>query len=157
MICLGLVIGIILIILGFCIKCFSNKKFINSLYRADLDEIFQALGAVVLAISIVVGLILCAFYTASGSIIDKKIAMYEEENVKIENSIDIIVKEYQEYEVGMYDTMTAAMLFPELSSNTLVQKQIEIYVNNNQQIKALKADKLNHDLYGWWLYFKNGD
>lgn len=157
MICLGLVIGIILIILGFCIKCFSNKKFINSLYRADLDEIFQALGAVVLAISIVVGLILCAFYTASGSIIDKKIAMYEEENVKIENSIDIIVKEYQEYEVGMYDTMTAAMLFPELSSNTLVQKQIEIYVNNNQQIKALKADRLNHDLYGWWLYFKNGD
>lgn len=157
MICLGLVIGIILIILGFCIKCFSNKKFINSLYRADLDEIFQALGAVVLAISMVLGLILCAFYTASGSIIDKKITMYEEENIKIENSIDIIVKEYQEYEVGMYDTMTAAMLFPELSSNTLVQKQIEIYVNNNQQIKALKADKLNHDLYGWWLYFKNGD
>ena len=157
MICLGLVIGIILIILGFCIKCFSNKKFISSLYHADLDEIFQALGAVVLAISIIVGLILCGFYTASGSIIDKKIAMYEEENVKIENSIDIIVKEYQEYEVGMYDTMTAAMLFPELASNTLVQKQIEIYVNNNQQIKTLKANKLNRDLYGWWLFFKNGD
>lgn len=157
MICLGLAIGIILIILGFCIKCFTGNKFISSLYHADLDEIFQAIGAVVLAISIIVGLILCGFYTASGSIIDKKIAMYEEENVKIENSIDIIVKEYQEYEVGMYDTMTAAMLFPELASNTLVQKQIEIYVNNNQQIKALKANKLNRDLYGWWLYFKNGD
>ena len=157
MICLGLAIGIILIILGFCIKCFTGNKFISSLYHADLDEIFQAIGAVVLAISIIVGLILCGFYTASGSIIDKKIAMYEEENVKIENSIDVIVKEYQEYEVGMYDTMTAAMLFPELASNTLVQKQIEIYVNNNQQIKALKANKLNRDLYGWWLYFKNGD
>ena len=57
----------------------------------------------------------------------------------------------------MYDTMTAAMLFPELTSNTLVQKQIEIYVNNNQQIKELKVNKLNHDLYGWWLFFKNGD
>ena len=157
MICLGLGIGFILIILGFCIKCFTGNKFISSLYHADLDEIFQAIGAVVLAISIIVGLILCGFYTASGSIIDKKIAMYEEENVKIENSIDIIVKEYQEYEVGMYDTMTAAMLFPELASNTLVQKQIEIYVNNNQQIKALKANKLNRDLYGWWLFFKNGD
>ena len=157
MICLGLAIGIILIILGFCIKCFTGNKFISSLYRADLDEIFQTIGAVVLAISIIVGVVLCVFYTASGSIIDKKIAMYEEENVKIENSIDVIVKEYQEYEVGMYDTMTAAMLFPELASNTLVQKQIEIYVNNNQQIKALKANKLNRDLYGWWLYFKNGD
>ena len=157
MICLGLGIGIILIILGFCIKCFTGNKFISSLYHADFDEIFQGIGAVVLAISIIVGLIVCGFYTASGSILDTKIAMYEEENVKIENSIDIIVKEYQEYEVGMYDTMTAAMLFPELASNTLVQKQIEIYVNNNQQIKALKANKLNRDLYGWWLFFKNGD
>lgn len=157
MICLGLGIGIILIILGFCIDFLSYKKFINSLYHADLNEIFKALGVIILAISIIIGLILCGFYTASGSIIDKKIAMYEEENVKIENSIDIIVKEYQEYEVEMYDTMTAAMLFPELASNTLVQKQIEIYVNNNQQIKALRENKLNHNLYGWWLFFKNGD
>ena len=157
MICLGLGIGIILIILGFSIDCLSGKKFISSLYHADLDAGFKALGVVILVIAMVIGLILCGFYTASGSIVDKKIAMYEEENVKIENSIDIIVKEYQEYETEMYDTMTAAMLFPELSSNTLVQKQIEIYVNNNQQIKVLKAEKLNHNLYGWWLFFKNGD
>lgn len=157
MICLGLVIGIILITLGFCIKCFCSNKFISSLYHADLDEIFRAIGAIVLVIAMIIGLILCAFYTASGSVIDKKIAMYEEENIKIENSIDIIVKEYQEYETEMYDTMTAAMLFPELTSNTLVQKQIEIYVNNNQQIKVLKVNKLNHDLFGWWLFFKNGD
>ena len=157
MICLGLGIGIILMILGFSIDCLSGKKFISSLYHADLDAGFKALGVVILVIAMVIGLILCGFYTASGSIVDKKIAMYEEENVKIENSIDIIVKEYQEYETEMYDTMTAAMLFPELSSNTLVQKQIEIYVNNNQQIKVLKAEKLNHNLYGWWLFFKNGD
>lgn len=157
MICLGLGIGIILIILGFCIDCLSDKKFINSLYRADLNEVFKAIGAIILVVSIIFGLILCAFYTTSGSIIDKKIVMYEEENIKIENSIDIIVKEYQEYEVEMYDTMTAAMLFPELTSNTLVQKQIGIYVDNNQQIKALKGNKLNHNLYGWWLFFKNGD
>lgn len=157
MICLGLGIGIILIILGFCIKCFTDNKFISSLYHADLDAGFKVLGLMILIIAMVVGLVLCGFYTASGSIVDKKISMYEEENIKIENSIDIIVKEYQEYEAEMYDTMTAAMLFPELASNTLVQKQIEIYVNNNQQIKILRAEKLNHNLYGWWLFFKNGD
>ena len=157
MICLGLAIGIILIILGFCIKCFTGNKFISSLYHADLDNIFKALGLTILVIVITFGLILCGFYTSSGSIVDEKIAMYEEENIKIENQIDIIVKEYQKYEVEVYDTMTAAMLFPELASNTLVQKQIEIYVNNNQQIKALKENKLNHNLYGWWLFFKNGD
>ena len=25
------------------------------------------------------------------------------------------------------------------------------------QIKALKEEKLKHELYGWWLFFKNGD
>ena len=157
MICLGLGIGITLVVLGFCIDCLSDKKFMSSLHYADLDNIFKALGLTILVIVIAFGLVLCCFYTTSGSIVDEKIAMYEEENIKIENQIDIIVKEYQKYEVEVYDTMTAAMLFPELTSNTLVQKQIEIYVNNNQQIKALKEEKLKHELYGWWLFFKNGD
>lgn len=157
MICLGLGIGIILIVLSFCIDYLQNKRTIGWLYNTDLDNIFRALGLTILVIVIAFGLILCGFYTASGSIVDEKIAMYEEENIKIENQIDIIVKEYQKYEVEVYDTMTAAMLFPELTSNTLVQKQIEIYVNNNQQIKALKEEKFKHKLYGWWLFFKNGD
>ena len=157
MICLILGIGIIFIILGFCINCLSDKKFISLLYHADLDEVFKVIGTIISVVTIALGLVLCCFYTSSGSIVDKKIAMYEEENIRIENSIDIIVKEYQEHETEMYDIMTAAMLFPELTSNTLVQKQIEIYVNNNQQIKALKTEKLKHELYGWWLFFKNGD
>ena len=157
MICLGLGIGITLVVLGFCIDCLQDKKFIGLLHNTDLDNIFKALGLTILVIVIAFGLVLCCFYTTSGSIVDKKIAMYEEENIKIENQIDTIVKEYQKYEVEVYDTMTAAMLFPELTSNTLAQKQIEIYVNNNQQIKALKAEKLKHELYGWWLFFKNGD
>ena len=157
MICLGLGIGITLVVLGFCIDCFQNKRIIGLLHNTDLDNIFKALGLTILVIVIAFGLVLCGFYTTSGSIVDKKITMYEEENIKIENQIDIIVKEYQKYEVEVYDTMTAAMLFPELTSNTLVQKQIEIYVNNNQQIKALKTEKFKHELYGWWLFFKNGD
>ena len=157
MICLGLGIGITLVVLGFCIDCLQDKKFIGLLHNTDLDNIFKALGLTILVIVIAFGLVLCCFYTTSGSIVDKKIAMYEEENIRIENQIDTIVKEYQKYEVEVYDTMTAAMLFPELTSNTLVQKQIEIYVNNNQQIKALKTEKFKHELYGWWLFFKNGD
>ena len=157
MICLGLGIGITLIVLSFYIDYLQNKRTIGWLYNTDLDNIFKALGLTILVIVIAFGLILCSFQTSSGSIVDEKIAMYEEENIKIENQIDIIVKEYKKYEVEVYDTMTAAMLFPELTSNTLVQKQIEIYVNNNQQIKELKAEKLKHELYGWWLFFKNGD
>ena len=157
MICLGLGIGITLVVLGFCIDCLQDKKFIGLLHNTDLDNIFKALGLTILVIVIAFGLVLCCFYTTSGSIVDKKIAMYEEENIRIENQIDTIVKEYQKYEVEVYDTMTAAMLFPELTSNTLVQKHIKIYVNNNQQIKALKTEKFKHELYGWWLFFKNGD
>ena len=85
MICLILGIGIIFIILGFCIDCLSDKKFISSLHYADLDTIFKVLGLTILVIVIVFGLILCGLYTSSGSIVDEKIAMYEEENIKIEN------------------------------------------------------------------------
>ena len=85
MICLGLGIGIILIVLGFCIDCLSDKKFMSSLHYADLDNIFKALGLTILVVVIAFGLVLCCFYTSSGSIVDEKIAIYEEENIKIEN------------------------------------------------------------------------
>ena len=85
MIYLGLGIGITLVVLGFCIDCLQDKKFIGLLHNTDLDNIFKALGLTILVIVIAFGLVLCCFYTTSGSIVDEKIAMYEEENIKIEN------------------------------------------------------------------------
>ena len=92
-------------------------------------------------------------------VMDEKIAMYQEENAYIENQIDMVVKQYQEYETDIFESanvdspMVLVSLYPELKADTLVQEQIDIYVANNQKIKELKEKKINGNVYRWWLYF----
>jgi len=91
--------------------------------------------------------------------IDQKIKMYEEENSRIEKSVDVIVKGYMEFEASTYtglkdkDAISLVSLFPELKSDSLVQQQIEIYVANNQKIKGLKENKIDLSAAKWKLYF----
>lgn len=94
------------------------------------------------------------------SVIDEKIAMYEEQNADIEEQIEAVVKQYQEYESGIMTEIgdkdsyiTLVSLYPELKADALVGKQIEVYLNNNENIAALKNQKLNERVYRWWLYF----
>ena len=94
---------------------------------------------------------------------DKKIAMYQEENTKIEQDITTIVKDYMNYEKDTYkiaseqidgsSLLVLTELYPDLKSNELVKKQIEIYTENNNKIKQLKEEKINNQMCKWWLYF----
>lgn len=94
------------------------------------------------------------------SIIDERIAMYEEQNAEIEEQIETVVKQYQEYESGIMTKIgdkdsyiTLVSLYPELKADELVSKQIEVYLNNNKTIVELKNQLLNEKIYRWWLYF----
>ena len=95
----------------------------------------------------------------TGHTIDSKIAMYEEENKSIENSIDITVKSFMDYEASTYqeikdkDGIDLVALFPKLKSDTLVQKQIEVYLANNDKLKELKEKKIDLSKAKWKLYF----
>lgn len=132
-------------------------------YKLDDDEdaigvVFQIVGTVVIMLSTIVSIVLliCVLNRVD---IDKKIALYEEENTKIEQQIADTVKQYQEYETGIFtevapeSSITLVTLYPELKSDTLVQSQIEVYVENNKAIKALKSSAINASIYRWWLYF----
>lgn len=97
---------------------------------------------------------------ATESIIDRKIEMYQEENAKIEEDIDKIVKEYLKHEHDTFADLKAeessialVNLFPELKSDTLVQQQLEIYVANNEKIRGLKEEKIDLTRKKWLLYF----
>ena len=85
--------------------------------------------------------------------------MYEEENASIEESIDVTVRSYMDFEASTYgelkdkDAINLVSLFPELKSDTLVQKQIEVYVANNDKIKQLKEEKIDLSKSKWKLYF----
>lgn len=98
---------------------------------------------------------------------NQKIQMYEEENTKIENQISAIIENYKTYENNTYaqslgkidlsndKIIVLTQLYPELKSNEMVTKQIEIYSNNNDKIKELKEQRLENGVSKWWLYFGN--
>jgi len=96
---------------------------------------------------------------AEGYTAKHKIEMYQEENTKIETQINVLVKEYMNYEQETFaefkseSTMTLVSLFPELKSDELVQQQMKVYVENNNKIKALKESLIDLKLAKWLLYF----
>lgn len=125
----------------------------------DFFTVMSWVFGIVLTVLIVVS---CCLLTtvATESIIDSKIEMYQEENTNIEQDIDRIVKEYLEHEHDTFTDLkteesliTLVTLFPELNSDTLVQQQIKIYVENNAKIKSLKEEKIDIGKIKWILYF----
>ena len=118
----------------------------------------MVIGTVLLIICLIAFIIL-AIDVSGLRVIDQKIEMYEEENTKIEEQISDVVKQYQDYESGIFtevspeSAVTLVSLYPELKADTLVQKQIEVYLANNDKIKELKESKIQGSVQRWWLYF----
>ena len=109
---------------------------------------------VFLVISIFVGI-----GVVNGRTLDAKISMYTEENENIETEMNSLVEQYMNYESGTYgelkgeSSITLVSLYPELKADTLVTKQIEVYIANNEKIKNLKEKKIDLSVKKWWLYF----
>ena len=151
MILVFLVISILLVILGGWIN--SKDK-----YAAD-GEIFVIFGIIATIISVIAIVFLLANVSSSFTI-DEKISMYQKENKNIETSITKVVENYKDYEKEIFENvkpeevvLVATQVYPELKSNTLVEKQIDVYLKNNKKIKSLKEDKINYKTCKWWLYF----
>lgn len=91
--------------------------------------------------------------------IEPRIALYVEENAKIEEKIKATVQVYMNYEKDTYtnlienaDLTTLLIAYPELNSNELVKAEIDTYIRNSNQIKALKEEKILKSTFNWWLY-----
>lgn len=122
--------------------------------KETIGTSLQIIGGIIITISTITSIIL--FISVIDRVgIDKKIDMYEEENTKIEQQIADVVTQYQEYEAGIFtevtpeSAMTLVALYPELKSDTLVQSQIEVYADNNKQIKELKCKAINTSVIRW--------
>ncbi len=123
-----------------------------------VGSIFSWIGT---AVAIVCLCVLVTEYMGFG-VIDNKIEILQHENTIIEQRVEETVKQYQDYETGIFtdstqevnsDVMVLVERYPELKSDTLVQQQIDLYIKNNQEIKELKLDKLNKYKYELWLFF----
>lgn len=162
-----IVLGIFLALAVACaVIDMKNRK---EHYYNMLESGWTFLGVVFLVIALILLCIICfkAYdVIPEANIIDKKIAMYEEENARIEATIQDMVSGYIEYESDVIDkvlnsengeenAIALVSLFPELNSNTLVQKQLDIYLSNNEKIKELKAKKIELSMQKFVLYFGN--
>ena len=92
--------------------------------------------------------------------VDEKIAMYEEENIKIEEKVRNSVKGYMDFEndtlknlIDTSDLQPLLIKYPELNSNELVKMEIETYKENSQKIKELKEKSITRHIKAWWIYF----
>lgn len=147
------IISLIFILISyFCIKADDGE--IETLFVVGTTI---SLTGVISVFIILVAVISCAIEVSKSTVVDNKIAMYQEENKKIEKEITSVVNSYKDYEKEVIsntgEMATILVRFPELKSNKLVSKQIQVYVDNNNKIKELKEEKINYSIYKWWLYF----
>lgn len=124
----------------------------------DLAEVFGVLGGLIGFIALI-GIFVNIGLLVRGRTLDDKITMYEQENTAIEQSVDVLVKDYYKHESDTYSSLKPenavlfASVYPELQSNEVATKQLEIYVENNNKIKELKEDQINLSKNRFWLYF----
>lgn len=147
----------ILVILGICIALI-----VAGFLLIDIWEIIGGSAMVVGCVGAVIGIIaaIVIWINCAGLVnIDKKIDMYVEENTKIETQLAECVKQYQNYEQDTFEKVspenaaTLITLYPELKSDSLVQKQIETYITNNEKIKELRLQQIDAGIIRWWGYF----
>ena len=131
------------------------------LYNQDYNEAFLPIGVfgIFAAVASVITIVILGIEVKGLSVIDDRIAMYQEENSKIETQIAEVVKQYQEYETDIFadanpdSAIMLVSLYQELKSDSLVNSQIEVYVSNNQKIKELREEEIAGSVKRWWLYF----
>ena len=154
----------ILLIFGICILMIVVGFILDEKTGVDSDLCFGISGiGMIVGFFALVGLIIVGVNVKSLSVIDDRIAMYEEENTRIEQQIADVVEQYQKYETDIFrevapeSAVTMVSLYPELKSDSLVQAQIEVYTENNKTIRDLRDKQIKGNVYRWWLYFGGGN
>lgn len=140
----------------------KQHPFKSTLYDLNFNDGSEVPGIIIGVIGTIITIIVICVITSNYMghlIIDDKIALYESDNMVIEQRIDDVISNYQEYEQETFSSLKTDSIdivfsmYPELKSNELITKQMEIYMENNKKIKELKEEKLNYRVYKWWLFF----
>lgn len=145
-----------------CLILFSvgrKQSYVNE-FQTGLGTVCAILGIIVIISSIIV---LCCLLTTNVKNNKKKnhVDMLVEENARIEQQVDTIVRNYCQHENDIYteligeNVMFVITIYPKLASSEIVNKQIDLYVSNNEEIKKLKAELIYAGTIRFWLYFGN--
>ena len=153
----------LLAIIGMAVCCvISFKTKPSDCGGGSVHSLFSFLAGFSGVVAFIMFIAICclSLKLATSRGIDDKIEMYQAESAKIEAQIDRIVKDYLEYEKETRvnfktedSPMTLMALCPELKSDALVQQQLDVYIQNNAQIRELRKQQIDIAQIKWLLYF----
>ena len=155
-----LIIGIGLIVLG-CLGVYADKFKIISY---DFGGILNTIGGILTIVTIMF-MIFAITYSVKIPQMEERITIYKEENVRIEEQIKTVIEAYQDYEQGMFEDIDLdkisseklillTSIYPELKSDSMVQELIQVYIDNTNEIKSIRTQKLDYEVWRWWLCFR---
>lgn len=130
----------------------------NNEIKDMFNSIFCYAGWVIGGIGILI-LMIGVIELGVGYYADKSILIYQQENEKIEEQVDEFIKLYVDYEKETLKEFKPEtieimiMTYPQLKTNELMLKQIDVYVENNNKIKELKETQIYYEIGKWLLYF----
>lgn len=139
-----LFIGLVLLIIG----------------MTQYEDVLSAIGAGIFIVFLFVTAIAVGVYNYDKTTIDNRLVVLEEQNKVVLSQIEPIVQHALEYESNTYkdfkldaDKLIAfTQLYPDLKANDFLNKQIDVILANQQEIKKLKLDKASLNAYHFWLW-----
>jgi hypothetical protein len=139
-------IGVLLVILG----AFSK----------ECADFLFGLGMFIFIASLTSLLIVGGAYNYRASTADSRLAVLEEQNQVVLNQIEPLVQQALNYESSTYKDLKLdaakiiafTQLYPDLKANDFLNKQIEVILTNQKEIKQLKLDKASLNAYHFWLW-----
>lgn len=139
-----LVIGIIFIIAGACTE----------------EETSMGVGVGIFLGTLCITLVTAGVYNYRSSTIDSQLPVLEEQNQVVLSQIEPLVQQALEYEANTYKdfkldaakVIAFTQLYPDLKANSFLNKQIDIILANQEEIKQLKLDKASLNAFHFWLW-----
>jgi hypothetical protein len=139
-----LAIGLILIILGI----------------AKYEDVLSGIGTAIFIVFLFITVIAAGIYNYRNSTIDSQLPVLEEQNQIVLSQIEPLVQQALEYESNTYKDLKLdaakviafTQLYPDLKANSFLNKQIDIILANQEEIKQLKMNKASLNAFHFWLW-----
>jgi hypothetical protein len=124
------------------------------------EEVLGGFGLAILVVAMFVLLVVGGVYNYQSSTIDNRLNVVEEQNQIVLSQIEPLVQHALEYESDTYKefkldaakVIAFTQLYPDLKANSFLNKQIDIIVANQEEIKQLKLSKASLNAYHFWLW-----
>jgi hypothetical protein len=134
--------------------------FILGIFIEKYEEILSCIGIGMFVVFLIASLMVGGIYNYNSSTINSRLTVIEEQNQIVLSQIEPLVQQALEYESNTYKDLKLDMtkiiaftqLYPNLKANEFLNKQIEVILNNQKEIKQLKLDKASLNAYHFWLW-----